>query len=127
MIQAYYDQITTILEPYAATRLVLHAQINMETRPGGQGYLSGSITFQDGSVLFLREYLSVSGSNVQRVMYSYHYQDEAQQLRFRYDNALHRPHLGTRDHKHTPEGIIEGVSPSFADVLHEIVTAIGLA
>ena len=127
MIQTYYDQVARLLDFYAATRIVLHTQINMETRPGGQGYLSGSITFQDGSVLFLREYLSVAGTQVQREMYSYHYQDEAQQLRFRYDNALHRPQLGTREHKHTPERIIEGVAPTLAEVLHEIVVTFGIS
>jgi len=126
VIQSYYDQVTRLLESYATTRVVLHTGLNMETRPGGQGYLSGAITFQDGSVLFLREYLSVAGTTVQREMYSYHYQDGTQQLRFRYDNALHRPKLGTREHKHTPEQIIEGVAPSLAEVLHEIVALLGI-
>ena len=121
MIQTYYDQVAQLLDFYAATRIVLHTQINMETRPGEQGYLAGSITFQDGSVLFLREYLRVAGTKVQREMYSYHYQDAAQQLRFRYDNARHRPPLGTLEHKHTPEQIIEDVAPTLAEVLHEIV------
>lgn len=99
----------------------------MENRAGGQGYLAGSITFQDGSILFLREYLSVASTQVQREMYSYHYQDAAQQLRFRYDNALHRPQLGTREHKHTPEGIVAGAAPTLAEVLQEIVALLGIA
>ncbi|MFV9504207.1 MAG: toxin-antitoxin system TumE family protein, partial [Oscillochloridaceae bacterium umkhey_bin13] len=122
----YYDQIVHVLDIYAKTRSVLHTQINMEHRPGGQGYLAGSVTFQDGSVLFLREYLSTSGSKVQREMYSYHYQDAAKHLRFRYDNALHRPPLNMREHKHTLEGIIEGVAPTLAEVLHEIVATLGI-
>ncbi|RRR75069.1 MAG: hypothetical protein EI684_05565 [Candidatus Viridilinea halotolerans] len=78
-------------------------------------------------MLFLREYLSVTGMQVQREMYSYHYQDATQQLCFRYDNARHRPRLATREHKHTPKEIIEGVAPTLAEVLHEVVALLEMA
>ncbi len=54
-------------------------------------------------------------------MYAYHYQDATGILIFRYDNALHRPPLEQREHKHTSTGIELGVKPSLAEVLNEIL------
>ncbi len=125
MIQTYFDQIKAVLDAYAATHTVLHSQITFETRPGEQGYLHGSITFQDGSILYFREYLDVVGTVVHREMYSYQYQDAANQLRFRYDNATHRPPLDAREHKHTADHIITGVAPTLPKTLAEIVSSNG--
>lgn len=54
-------------------------------------------------------------------MYSFHYQDAQAILRFRYDNAIHKPVLGFDDHKHTPEGIYLATIPNLCDVLDEIM------
>jgi hypothetical protein len=43
MIQAYFNQVKAIVDQYAATRLVLDANVGFEMRPGGQGYLTGSM------------------------------------------------------------------------------------
>ncbi len=66
MIQAYFDQIKTLIDKYATTPFVLDAEVNFEIRPGEQGYLTGSITFEDGSVLYFREFLDGVGETVDR-------------------------------------------------------------
>lgn len=54
-------------------------------------------------------------------MYSFHYQDAQATLRFRYDNAKHKPALGFQDHKHTPEETLASPIPDLQDVLDEII------
>ena len=58
-------------------------------------------------------------------MYAYHYQDAAQQLVFRYDNAAHRPALPQPAHVHTPSGIEPASPPALAAVLDEILRILG--
>ena len=58
-------------------------------------------------------------------MYTYHYQNSHDQLIFRYDNALHKPTLSSRDHKHLPDKMVEVPVPALGDVILEIVLITG--
>ena len=121
MIQAYFAQIKVELDRYTSANFVLDASINFETRPGNQGLVSGHVLFIDGSRFFFREYLDALAENVDKLLYSYHYQDSKDQLIFRYDNALHQPTLNFQEHKHTPPDQIEyAISPTITDTLAEI-------
>ena len=120
MIQNYFDQIKASVDQYAATGFVLDANVSFETRPGEQGYLAGSVTFVDGSVLHFAEFLDAIGESVDKLMYTYHYQDASDQLIFRYDNARHRPMLRSLEYKHIPGQIVEMPAPTLDDVLAEI-------
>ncbi len=125
MIQDYFNQIKVIVDQYAATRFVLDASVSFEVRPGEQGYLTGSITFADGTSLHFREFLDAVKDTVDKLMYTYHYQDADHQLIFRYDNARHQPPLSSLEHKHTPGWVMETPAPTLEDVLAEIVVAQG--
>jgi len=125
VIQAYFDQVKAIVDQYAATRFVLDANVSFEMRPGGQGYLTGSVILVDGSALYFREFLDAVRGTVDKLMYTYHYQDAGNQLIFRYDNARHRPPLRSLEHKHTPGQVIEAPAPTLEDVLAEIVMVKG--
>jgi hypothetical protein len=120
VIQAYFTQIKTLVDGYADTNFVLDVKLSFERRPGEQGYLTGSITFVDGSVLYFREFLDTVQENVDKVMYTYHYQDASNQLIFRYDNARHKPPLRSLEHKHLPNQIVETPAPTLDEVLSEI-------
>lgn len=125
MIQTYFNQIKAAVDQYAATRFVLDANVKFETRPGDQGYLAGSITFVDGSALYFSEFLDAVQDTIDKLMYTYHYQDAGNQLVFRYDNARHRPPLSSPEHKHTPTQTTEAPAPTMEDVLGEIAVANG--
>ena len=122
MIEAYFSNIKELVDRYAATNFVLDTQINMDTRPGRQGYLAGRLIFTDGSELHFREYLDATQNRVDKLMYVYHYQTADKKLVFRYDNARHRPPLPSREHKHVADQVMETPSPTLQDVLIEIVT-----
>ena len=125
MIQTYFTQIKRVIEQYAATSFVLEAQMHFDMRPGDQGYLTGTLIFVDDSKLHFSEYLDQTGEVVDKLMYTYHYQDTGNQLIFRYDNALHRPALSSVAHKHLPIQIIAAPAPTLDEVLAEIVTTRG--
>ena len=94
-------------------------------RPGDQGYLTGAVIFADDSKLHFSEYVDQTGDVVDKLMYTYHYQDTDNQLIFRYDNALHRPALSSIEHKHLPTQITAAPAPTLDDVLAEIATMRG--
>ena len=125
MIQTYFAQIKRIIDQYAATNFVLGANVSFDMRPGDQGYLTGTLIFIDDTRLHVSEYLDQVGETVEKLMYSYQYQDAANQLIFRYDNARHKPALASAEHKHLPAQIIEASASALDEVLAEIATTRG--
>jgi hypothetical protein len=125
MIQTYFTEIKRIIEQYAATSFVLEARMHFDLRPGDQGYLTGTLIFADDSTLHFSEYLDHTGEGVDKLMYTYHYQDGGNQLIFRYDNALHKPALPSVAHKHLPTHIVAALAPTLDEVLAEIATTRG--
>lgn len=119
MIQGYFNRIKSLLDRYAQAPFVLEITVIFDVRPGAQGYLAGSLTFSDRSVLHFREFLDSTGADVEKVMYVYHYQDADNRLIFRYDNARHRSQSAT-EHKHIAYQVIASPAPSLETVLLEI-------
>lgn len=122
MIQRYFNQVKSLVDRYAAMPFVLDVAIHLESRPGDQGYLTGVLIFIDGSQLHFREFLDSAEGIVEKLMYTYHYQSADTTLIFRYDNALHRPALASREHKHSSLGIQLLSAPLLEDVLLEVVS-----
>ena len=123
IMQAYFNRINSLVDRYVATDAVLDANVNFDLRPAEQRKNKKIITFKDGSSLHIREFLDAVAEEIEKVMYTYHYQNVNQSVIFRYDNAAHKPALALRDHKHLASGEIEEnlAPPNLADVLAEIV------
>lgn len=98
--------------------------LQVDQRSSVRGFIEGALQFRDGSRLTFREFIDTT-QDEPRLMYAYHYQDAAQELAFRYDNAAHRPALLQPTHKHTPAGIEAAPLPTFAAVLDEILEILG--
>lgn len=120
-IEEYFAQIKFVVDHYAATSFVTSANVTFETRPGDQGFLAGKVQFVNGSEMHFREYLDVVDEVVEKVMYSYHYQDARGIMIFRYDNAAHRPTLAVLAHKHDLSGVKPTETPNLEQVLAELV------
>ena len=97
--------------------------LQVDQRSAVRGFIEGSLQFRDGSQLIFREFLDATRREP-RLMYAYHYQDAAQQLVFRYDNAAHRPALAQPEHKHTTSGIVLTTAPQLPTLLDEILEII---
>ncbi len=122
VIQSYFNKIKATLDRYAIINYVLDSKADFEVRAGDQGYLYGSISFIDGSILYFKEFLDGANETIDKLTYSYHYQNAESQLIFRYDNAAHKPPLPLRQQKHLPQQILPALAPTLVDVLPEIFT-----
>jgi hypothetical protein len=106
------------IEDYGYTESV---EIKEELRPNKQAVIKAKIVLIDRSVLHIREYIDAKYT-VQKVSYAYQYQDKHGDLVFRYDNAVHRPPLGFKEHKHTMDGgIVDAPLPDVSDIMDEVV------
>ena len=121
MIPAYFAQIKATIDRYAATPFVVDATVTFDARPGDQGYFTGSIVFENFSVLHFKEFVDAAHNTIEKLTYSYHYQSSEASLIFRYDNARHKPALLFREHKHELQGaVIKSPAPQLEDVLTEV-------
>ena len=85
------------------------------------GTIKGSLRFYDGSLLEFREVVVLYNRQLQKRDYAYHYQNSADELIFRYDNAPHHPHIPTYlHHKHVGSKLEPALPPDLNEVLHEI-------
>ncbi len=121
MIQIYFNRIKSLVDGYASASFVVDSTLNFETRPGEQGYVTGELLFVDGSRLHFREFLDGEDTIIEKLMYTYHYQNALNDLIFRYDNALHRPRLASPEHKHSADGVQLVPAPALEDVLLEVM------
>ena len=105
------------LENYGYTESI---DIKEEIRPNKQAVIKAKIVLVDRSILHIKEYIDAK-YKIEKISYAYQYQDKGGELIFRYDNAVHRPALRSKEHKHTKErGIIEVALPDISDIIDEV-------
>jgi len=79
------------------------------------------IRFAKGYLLELNEANIVEHGNIKHLGYRYHFQDEKNELIFRYDNTPHYPNLKSfPHHKHSSREVIAAEKPSIFTVLEEV-------
>ena len=106
------------LENYGYTESM---DIKEEIRPNKQAIIKAKTIFINRSVLHIKEYIHAK-YKIEKVSYAYQYQDKNGELIFRYDNAIHRPALGFKEHKHTKGGlIIEASPPDISGIMDEVI------
>jgi len=75
------------------------------------GKLRVQTTLSDGGALELFEYVVWAEAHVRLVRYSFHRQDADRNLRQRWDNTPHHPHLPySPHHVHTRDGGVDGIA-----------------
>jgi hypothetical protein len=82
---------------------------------------------KNGGVLEFSEAVAEVEGGLERLKYSYHWQDENGRLLKRWDNAPHFPNLPHAPHHiHLADGSVEGTAapPSLATILSEIEPAL---
>lgn len=104
--------------------------ITYEKRGSYEGFIRGELYFLDQSTLHFREFIDTE-TEVNRLMYTYHYSDSFGNLIFRYDNTGHHKKLGLStypNHKHngSETNVVESKVPTLEEVLHEIERSIRL-
>jgi hypothetical protein len=117
----YLRRIQNVLNEVIAAGQAVMLQFQADQRSITRGFIAGILLFMDDTELHFREYLDLNALEP-RQMYAYHYQSADGRLIFRYDNAVHRPPLAGREHKHTPDVII--VTPSPTPTLEQVIDEI---
>jgi hypothetical protein len=122
-IEAYFARLRDLIETCPVVQL---SNVTYEKRGTHAGFVRGELSFVDGSILHLREYVDVENV-VDCLMYVYQYAEANQALIFRYDNTGHHRRMNLASyphHKHKHEGsemnIIPSSAPDLAEVLEEI-------
>ena len=121
LIGDYFDEISRLVHEYQTAGFLLSCDVLTDARSDDLGYLRATLTFSDRSELHIREYVRVGNDRVERLALAYHYQDAAGILRFRYDNARHRPAVVSTVHKHVGQDLVPAEGVTLADVLREII------
>jgi hypothetical protein len=120
------DYVAEIRHRILDTPHVVSHSLGYEDRPPIGAIVNGTVTFADGSCLYVKEFLQLR-PHLTRLKYAYHYASSTQSLIFRYDNARDPAarHLSTYpDHRHTPDGLFPSSGPELASVLREAAACI---
>lgn len=98
-------------------------QFNATILTSERANLKLRLRFKGKYLLAISEALQVVDGQIAQIDYRYHFQDESNQMIFRYDSTPHFPDLPTfPHHKHLPETVIPAEKPDLAQVLREAST-----
>lgn len=96
-------------------------RLDFDGLPGRQGIIEGRLRFHDGSLLDFDEVVLLRSEQIVKLRYAYHYQNEAGEVIFRYDNAPHYPNIITYPHhKHVGSAVEPAQVPDLSEILREI-------
>jgi hypothetical protein len=116
MIENYFSELEKIIRQFPNVRFV---SITKKIYNIKQGYINGSIIFENDHRLDFVEV--INSDNKSKIKYRYHYMNDNQEMIFRYDNAPHHTDLATfPHHKHEMDIIKASLEPSLYDVLLEV-------
>lgn len=121
LLNNYQANILGIIQKYVDEGWILSFSFSVDTRSNYIGFIQGKLEFEEGSSLFFKEYVDLQ-EFIEKVSYSFHYQDRENNLIFRYDNAKHKPDLGYTDHKHIKNQVISSQIPDIEQVILEIIS-----
>ncbi len=121
LLTEYLSGLVKTIDEYSKSGYVLTSELKIDARTEKIGLIKGAIIFIDNSKLFFTEYLDLR-YRIEKLTYSFHYQDKNSKLIFRYDNATHKPALSFEDHKHIGSHILQSEIPELRNVLEEIIS-----
>jgi hypothetical protein len=122
LLTEYLQNFTDAINEYSKTGYIITSEVKIDARTEKIGIIKASLVFLDDSKLLVTEYIDLR-YRLEKLTYSFHYQDKDGRLVFRYDNAVHKPVLGFKNHKHCKGGvIIQSDAPELRDILEEIMS-----
>lgn len=120
LLTEYLRDFAETIAEYAETGLIIASELKADARAEKIGLIRATIVFENESRLFVTEYVDLR-YKIEKLTYSFHYQDKDGSMIFRYDNAKHKPDLGFNSHKHVKEKVLISEVPELKDILEEIV------
>ncbi len=121
LLTEYLSDLIKVIDEYSKSGYILASEVKIDARAEKIGLIKGTIIFIDNSKLSFTEYLDLR-YKIEKLTYSFHYQDKNSKLIFRYDNATHKPAPRFKNHKHIGNHILQSEIPELKDVLEEIIS-----
>ncbi len=116
MIESYFEETEKTVQRFPN---ICSYTVHKKKYSASQGFIAGSIIFDDGSRLDFAEVKDIGIK--EKTKYRYQYMDRENNLLFRYDNAPHHQNIITfPHHKHISGDVREHFEPTLDDVLLEI-------
>lgn len=122
LLDDYLNEIENTLNTFSS--LIVNQSVTIDKRPQEQAHIFGILLFNDESTLHFREFIDASEGKIDKVAYSYHFQDKSNALLFRYDNAKHKPALDFVEHKHFSGNITYAPDVTLQDSIQEAMLMI---
>ena len=114
----YFEQIDTLLESYPDAYA---EQYNATILSDQRANLKLRLRFYFKYLLSISEALVIVDDQITAIDYRYHFQDEQNNLIFRYDNTPHFPDLSSfPHHKHLPNQVIASEQPNIGNALQDV-------
>ncbi|MFA4829653.1 MAG: DUF6516 family protein [Thermodesulfovibrionales bacterium] len=121
LLPEYLQDAVKIIDDYSKTGFIITSEVSIDLRTEKIGVIKSTIVFADDSRLFATEYVDLR-YKIEKLSYSFHFQDKDGNLIFRYDNAAHKPEPGFKNHKHFKGVISQSDVPELRNVLEEIIS-----
>ncbi|MBE7447187.1 MAG: hypothetical protein HS132_19035 [Planctomycetia bacterium] len=121
LIAEYLQEFAKIINEYSKSGFIITSELKIDSRTEKIGLIKTIIQFIDDSKLFVTEYVDLR-YKIEKLSYAFHYQDKNDNIIFRYDNAVHKPILIFKNHKHFEGTILNSEIPNLRDVLEEIIS-----
>ena len=121
LLPEYLQDFVKVIDDYSKTGFIVTSEVRIDMRTEKIGVIKSTIVLADDSRLFATEYVDLR-YKIEKISYSFHFQDKDGNLIFRYDNASHKPDLGFKNHKHFKGIIPQSEAPELRSVLDEIIS-----
>ncbi len=122
LIAEYLQDFAKIINEYSKSGFIITSELKIDFRTEKIGVIKAIIQFIHDSKLFVTEYVDLR-YKIEKLSYSFHYQDKYDNIIFRYDNAVHKPMVSFTHHKHFEGTILNSEIPELRDVLEEIISS----
>jgi hypothetical protein len=119
-LNQYQNNFVAIIQKYVEISWIISFDFSVDSRSNYIGVIRDNLEFLDNSFLFFKEYIDLQDS-IEKLPYSFHYQNQDNSLIFRYDNAKHKPDLGYTNHQHIKDKIVPSAIPNIEQVIIEII------
>lgn len=124
LLRNYLNSLHKEIEKLENYGFMESVEVKEEIRAIKQALVTARIVFLNDSELHIKEYIDAR-YKIERVSYAYHYQDRDGNCIFRYDDAVHKPKLKSREHKHTMDGrIVPADLPDISTIFEEIIACL---
>ncbi len=115
MIRDYFE---TVNDTFSQCPFIFSQNLNFIVVDFDRGYWKGNFELREKFELYLFEYIILVSETTKVQDYRYHFQDDDENLVFRFDNAPHHPSLENfPNHLHFPEKVVAAEKPSLEEVL----------